>query len=43
MNSYMTRLDAQRLLLNAKQSLIRTRLAQLANQVALYKAIGGGR
>jgi multidrug efflux system outer membrane protein len=39
----MTRLDAQRLLLNAKQSLIRTRLAQLANQVALYKAIGGGR
>lgn len=41
-DSYLTRLDAQRSLFSAKQGLISTRLAQLTNQVALYKAIGGG-
>ena len=42
MDSYLTRLDAQRSLFSAKKGLISTRLAQLTNQVALYKAIGGG-
>ncbi|HDX8366973.1 TPA: efflux transporter outer membrane subunit [Aeromonas dhakensis] len=41
-DSYLTRLDAQRSLFSAKQGLITTRLAQLNNQVALYKAVGGG-
>lgn len=41
-DSYLTRLDAQRSLFIAKQGLISTRLAQLTNQVALYKAVGGG-
>ncbi|MGY3895362.1 efflux transporter outer membrane subunit [Aeromonas enterica] len=41
-DSYLTRLDAQRSLFSAKQGLISTRLAQLTNQVALYKAVGGG-
>ena len=41
-DSYLTRLDAQRSLFSAKQGLISTRLAQVTNQVALYKAIGGG-
>ncbi|UXB11400.1 efflux transporter outer membrane subunit [Aeromonas dhakensis] len=41
-DSYLTRLDAQRSLFSAKQGLITTRLAQLSNQVALYKAVGGG-
>lgn len=41
-DSYLTRLDAQRSLFSAKQGLISTCLAQLSNQVALYKAVGGG-
>lgn len=41
-DSYLTRLDAQRSLFSAKQGLISTRLAQLSNQIALYKAVGGG-
>ncbi|MFQ2320774.1 efflux transporter outer membrane subunit [Aeromonas dhakensis] len=41
-DSYLTRLDAQRSLFSAKQGLITTRLAQLSNQIALYKAVGGG-
>ncbi|MGL6286177.1 efflux transporter outer membrane subunit [Aeromonas hydrophila] len=41
-DSYLTRLDAQRSLFSAKQGLISTRLAQLSNQIALYKAAGGG-
>ncbi|GJC04282.1 efflux transporter outer membrane subunit [Aeromonas hydrophila] len=41
-DSYLTRLDAQRSLFSAKQGLVSTRLAQLSNQVALYKAVGGG-
>lgn len=35
-------LDAQRSLFAASQALVQTRLAYLANQVALYKALGGG-
>ena len=41
-DSYLTRLDAQRSLFAAQQSLIATRLALLGNEVNLYKAIGGG-
>ena len=41
-DSYLTRLDAQRSLFSAQQSLIATRLALLGNEVNLYKAIGGG-
>ncbi|OZG41939.1 multidrug transporter [Aeromonas sp. A35_P] len=41
-DSYLARLDAQRSLFSAKQGLITTRLAQLSNQVSLYKAVGGG-
>ena len=35
-------LDAQRSLFSAEQALAQTRLAQRANEVALYKALGGG-
>ncbi|MDB5890962.1 MAG: efflux system, outer rane lipoprotein NodT [Polaromonas sp.] len=35
-------LDAQRSLFTVQQSLVQTRLAQLQNQVALYRALGGG-
>ena len=41
-DSYLAVLDAQRLLYAARQGLIGVRLARLANQVALYKALGGG-
>ena len=41
-DSYLAVLDAQRSLYGAEQSLIRTRLARLSNQVTLYKALGGG-
>lgn len=41
-DSYLPVLDAQRSLSGAEQSLIRTRLARLSNQVTLYKALGGG-
>ena len=41
-DSYLTLLDAQRTLYGAQQSLISTRLAQAANRVALYNALGGG-
>ncbi len=40
--SYLDLLDAQRSLFTARQSLVQTRLAQLQNQVQLYKALGGG-
>ena len=42
MDSYLTMLDAQRSLYAARQAYVATRLAQLANQVNLYKALGGG-
>ena len=41
-DSYLTMLDAQRSLYAARQAYVATRLAQLANQVNLYKALGGG-
>ena len=41
-SSYLDLLDAQRSLFTARQAVVQTRLAQLQNQVALYKALGGG-
>ena len=41
-DSYLTRLDAQRSLFSAQQALVSTRLAQLSNQISLFKAVGGG-
>lgn len=41
-DSYLTRLDAQRLYVSACQGLIQTKLQQLKTQINLYKAIGGG-
>ena len=40
--SFLDVLDAQRSLFATQQSLAQTRLAQQQNQVALYKALGGG-
>lgn len=40
--SYLDVLDAQRALFSTQQALAQTRLAQQQNQVALYKALGGG-
>lgn len=40
--SYLDLLDAQRSLFAARQALTQTRLAQLQNQVLLYRALGGG-
>ncbi|MCC6173413.1 MAG: efflux transporter outer membrane subunit [Gammaproteobacteria bacterium] len=39
---YLEVLDAQRELLSAEQQLVQTRRAQLAAQIALYAALGGG-
>jgi outer membrane protein, multidrug efflux system len=41
-DSYLVLLDAQRTLYTAEQALISTVLAQQANRVTLYKALGGG-
>jgi multidrug efflux system outer membrane protein len=41
-DSFLVLLDAQRTLYAAEQELIATRLAEAANRVALYKALGGG-
>jgi outer membrane protein, multidrug efflux system len=41
-SSYLDLLDAQRSLFIARQAVVQTRLAQLQNQVTLYKALGGG-
>jgi len=41
-DSYLTLLDAQRQLFSVRQQLIGDRLAQLASEVELYKALGGG-
>ena len=40
--SYLDALDAQRSLFTAQQALIQTQAAQLQNNVALYRALGGG-
>ncbi len=42
MASYLDVLDAQRSLFATQQALAQTRLVQQQNQVALYKALGGG-
>ena len=41
-SSYLDLLDAQRSLFLAQQAVVQTRLAQLQNQVTLYKVLGGG-
>jgi outer membrane protein, multidrug efflux system len=41
-DSYLNTLDAERSLYAAQQSLVALRQAELANQVTLYKALGGG-
>jgi multidrug efflux system outer membrane protein len=41
-DSYLSTLDAQRSLYTAQQELVSLRQAELANQVTLYKALGGG-
>lgn len=41
-DSYLSVLDAQRSLYAAQQNLITVRLATLANQVTLYRVLGGG-
>ena len=40
--NYLELLDAQRSLFTAQQALIQARVAQLQNQVTLYRALGGG-
>ncbi|MBN9410489.1 MAG: efflux transporter outer membrane subunit [Burkholderiales bacterium] len=40
--SFLDTLDAQRSLFATQQALVQTRLAQLQNQVQLYRALGGG-
>ncbi len=40
--SYLDLLDAQRSLFGLQQAVVQVRLAQLQNQVALYKTLGGG-
>ena len=40
--SFLDVLDAQRSLFGTEQALLQTRLAQQQNQVALYRALGGG-
>ena len=40
--SYLDLLDAQRSLFAIRQAVVQTRLAQLQNQVTLYKVLGGG-
>lgn len=41
-SSYLDLLDAQRTLFALEQSVVQVRLAQLQNQLLLYKALGGG-
>lgn len=41
-DSYLAVLDSQRSLYGAKQNLITARMTSLANQVTLYKVLGGG-
>lgn len=41
-DSYLTVLDAQRSLYSAQQQQTNSRLAQLAAEISLYKALGGG-
>ena len=41
-SSHLELLDAQRSLFATQQSMVQTQLARLLNQVAVYKALGGG-
>ncbi len=41
-DNQLTLLDAQRLLFDAQQARIQTQFAQLASEINLYKALGGG-
>lgn len=41
-DNQLTLLDAQRLLFSAQQQRINTQFAQLASEITLYKALGGG-
>lgn len=41
-DSYLSKLDAQRSYADTRQGLISTRLSRLANTLTLYKALGGG-
>lgn len=41
-DSFLQVQDAQRTLYSAQQQLVQTKLAELQNRVALYKALGGG-
>ena len=41
-DNYLATLDAQRSLYAAQQGLVTVRQAELANQITLYKALGGG-
>ncbi|HWJ07368.1 MAG TPA: TolC family protein, partial [Steroidobacteraceae bacterium] len=41
-DSYLVRLESQRTLYVAQQTLITTRLAEQSNRVNLYKVLGGG-
>lgn len=41
-DSFLQVQDAERTLFSAQQQLVQTRLAELVNRVALYKALGGG-
>lgn len=41
-DSYLSKLDAQRSYATSRQGLIATRLSRLANTMTLYKALGGG-
>jgi len=41
-DSYLTVLDSQRSMYSVQQNLINVHLARLANQVTLYKVLGGG-
>src|SRR5690606_15292035 len=42
-DSYLAVLDAERQLFTAREQLLSSRLNQLSSEVALYKALGGGR
>ncbi len=42
LDSFLTLLDAQRSLYGARQNFLSLKLAQLLNQVTLYKVLGGG-
>ncbi len=41
-DAFLSKLDAQRTYASARQNLIAARLAQVANQLTLYKVLGGG-